>query len=117
MHALFVFILAGLGPAPPAALPAADVQPIGLVREMAVAAPGTHVVVLGTLTRYRSGRSLAVQDQSGSIFVYIEATTTVMPGDRVEVTGIADVVEGCLLYTSDAADDLLCVDLGGRRII
>src|SRR5450756_3208510 len=29
-------------------------------------------------------------------------------GDRVYV---------CLLYTSDAADDLLCVDLGGRRII
>src|SRR5450756_3260601 len=23
----------------------------------------------------------------------------------------------CLLYTSDDADDLLCVDLGGRRII
>ena len=23
----------------------------------------------------------------------------------------------CLLYTSDAADDLLCVDLGGCRII
>ena len=23
----------------------------------------------------------------------------------------------CLLYTSDAADDLLCVDLGGRRTI
>ena len=23
----------------------------------------------------------------------------------------------CLLYTSDAADDLHCVDLGGRRII
>ena len=26
-------------------------------------------------------------------------------------------LEVCLLYTSDAADDLLCVDLGGRRII
>ena len=26
-------------------------------------------------------------------------------------------VYSCLLYTSDAADDLLCVDLGGRRII
>src|SRR5665213_4557988 len=26
-------------------------------------------------------------------------------------------IRGCLLYTSDAADDLLCVDLGGRRII
>src|SRR5450756_3248458 len=27
------------------------------------------------------------------------------------------VLTPCLLYTSDAADDLLCVDLGGRRII
>src|SRR5450756_2244192 len=27
------------------------------------------------------------------------------------------VCNTCLLYTSDAADDLLCVDLGGRRII
>src|SRR5450756_1071857 len=26
------------------------------------------------------------------------------------------LVASCLLYTSDAADDLLCVDLGGRRI-
>ena len=25
--------------------------------------------------------------------------------------------QGCLLYTSDAADDLLCVDLGCLRII
>ena len=23
----------------------------------------------------------------------------------------------CILYTSEAADDLLCVDLGGRRIL
>ena len=28
-----------------------------------------------------------------------------------------DRLWACLLYTSDAADDLLCVDLGGRRII
>ena len=27
------------------------------------------------------------------------------------------VVGSCLLYTSDAADDTPCVDLGGRRII
>ena len=26
-------------------------------------------------------------------------------------------IYACLLYTSDAADDLFCVDLGGRRII
>ena len=30
---------------------------------------------------------------------------------------ITIVFHACLLYTSDAADDLLCVDLGGRRII
>ena len=33
---------------------------------------------------------------------------------RIKTNGIANT---CLLYTSDAADDLLCVDLGGRRII
>ena len=35
-------------------------------------------------------------------------------------TNFFDVIVGaisCLLYTSDAADDLLCVDLGDRRII
>src|SRR5450756_3231782 len=31
--------------------------------------------------------------------------------------GAASKDDACLLYTSDAADDLLCVDLGGRRII
>ena len=28
-----------------------------------------------------------------------------------------ELLTACLLYTSDAADELLCVDLGGRRII
>ena len=32
-------------------------------------------------------------------------------------SGKSNVTDACLLYTSDAADDLLCVDLGGRRII
>src|SRR5450756_85788 len=27
---------------------------------------------------------------------------------------VGDALSACLLYTSDAADDLLCVDLGGR---
>ena len=35
---------------------------------------------------------------------------TVPPGESI-------LSINCLLYTSDAADDLLCVDLGGRRII
>src|SRR5665213_2457277 len=41
-----------------------------------------------------------------------------LPADQAGISGkIADAFnEICLLYTSDAADDLLCVDLGGRRI-
>ena len=34
-------------------------------------------------------------------------------GDRL----IPVMNNACLLYTSDAADDLLCVDLGGRRLL
>ena len=30
---------------------------------------------------------------------------------------MASYIVDCLLYTSDAADDMQCVDLGGRRII
>ena len=30
---------------------------------------------------------------------------------------IVELPRYCLLYTSDAADDTPCVDLGGRRII
>ena len=30
---------------------------------------------------------------------------------------MSDLYVSCLLYTSDAADDMQCVDLGGRRII
>ena len=33
------------------------------------------------------------------------------------VEGLSVQCDICLLYTSDAADDMQCVDLGGRRII
>src|SRR5680860_121703 len=35
--------------------------------------------------------------------------------DNLAILGTAQAMrkKGCLLYTSDAADDLLCVDLGG----
>src|SRR5450756_2102724 len=36
---------------------------------------------------------------------------------HIHLSRAADAIVICLLYTSDAADDLLCVDLGGRRII
>src|SRR5450756_2523790 len=38
-------------------------------------------------------------------------------GEAVRMTDNPVGQVTCLLYTSDAADDLLCVDLGGRRII
>src|SRR5450756_2734066 len=42
--------------------------------------------------------------------------TTVLPMSAAAVGRLAPMdvkLKGCLLYTSDAADDLLCVDLGG----
>ena len=36
---------------------------------------------------------------------------------RLDESEHRTLVYGCLLYTSDAADDSLRVDLGGRRII
>ena len=38
-------------------------------------------------------------------------------GNTASVVSMVAEGKGCLLYTSDAADDLLCVDLGGRRFI
>src|SRR5450756_2975249 len=37
--------------------------------------------------------------------------------DGMDRRSLYNLIRTCLLYTSDAADDLLCVDLGGRRII
>ena len=51
---------------------------------------------------------------------YLKTVLRLRPGDRIIVfDGYGHEYEACicLLYTSDAADDLLCVDLGGRRII
>src|SRR5659263_248518 len=58
------------------------------------------------------------------IRVMIRMDTTTY-GESVSSTPSSEIAEPsgpmengtCLLYTSDAADDLLCVDLGGRRII
>src|SRR5680860_1873313 len=60
--------------------------------------------------------------ESGEASVLVDQTNrkpvTLVQGLRKAIeTGEMDAVKVCLLYTSDAADDLLCVDLGGRRII
>src|SRR5450756_1947411 len=46
---------------------------------------------------------------TASLFVGI--VVLIVQADNLPPMGLV-----CLLYTSDAADDLLCVDLGGRRI-
>eukprot|EP00831_Metopus_contortus_P026339 TRINITY_DN2243_c0_g2_i2.p3 TRINITY_DN2243_c0_g2~~TRINITY_DN2243_c0_g2_i2.p3 ORF type:complete len:263 (-),score=45.75 TRINITY_DN2243_c0_g2_i2:40-828(-) len=48
---------------------------------------------------------------------YVEETEE--PGDEELEVGLNEMLQqqSCLLYTSDAADDTPCVDLGGRRII
>ena len=42
---------------------------------------------------------------------------TIRTGDPNETNLTYWMFSYCLLYTSDAADDTPCVDLGGRRII
>src|SRR5450756_455675 len=55
-------------------------------------------------------------DAPGNVLLVARATG--LPKDSVaNVSQIIALDKSCLLYTSDAADDLLCVDLGGRRII
>ena len=77
-----------------AALSAAlDLQPVNRVRVLARTAPGTPVTVRGVVTRHRPGRSLAIQDQSGSIFVYTDGTARLVPGDVVEASGVAGLDE------------------------
>ena len=56
------------------------------------------------------GQNRGTVTNNGGVF-----SIAVLKGDQVEFTSIG--FKPCLLYTSDAADDLLCVDLGGRRII
>ena len=64
---------------------------------------------------------IAIVDATGIAWkeLGVPITNTTMLGALVGVTKVVkfDSLKGCLLYTSDAADDLLCVDLGGRRII
>src|SRR5450756_2744073 len=69
---------------------------------------------MGRITQYYHATSLedafAKAKQLGPVAAYV--------GGGVElVLRRNPAITTCLLYTSDAADDLLCVDLGGRRII
>ena len=51
------------------------------------------------------------------IYYFQSQIGNVVGNDAIMARLFIGTLKGCLLYTSDAADDLLCVDLGGRRII
>src|SRR5665213_58032 len=53
------------------------------------------------------------EPRAGEDYALVRAAEVDARGHRV-ARPCRGGVEGCLLYTSDAADDLLCVDLGGR---
>ena len=71
-------------------------------------------------------RDLTIAQQFGVFLsaIMVSIGTAGIPGGSIALmplvlkqAGIGAEYIGCLLYTSDAADELPCVDLGGRRII
>src|SRR5450756_3019013 len=63
--------------------------------------------------QYTNPRLYQVLPTPGSLAMVTPGGSSARGGNLM----LSWLVMGCLLYTSDAADDLLCVDLGGRRII
>jgi len=62
------------------------------------------------------GNNTVIADRTTGFKDQDNAVDLLLAGDMGAKWG-ARLHYACLLYTSDAADDLLCVDLGGRRII
>ena len=62
---------------------------------------------------------MCIRDSGESVGIQLPSyKLKVVDDDGKEVaSGSVGELWVCLLYTSDAADDLLCVALGGRRII
>src|SRR5665213_4245749 len=93
-------------------------HPVPLSRRHALAALAAAAVQRRAAGAGAEGRvGGAAIGPSGRILLRAAAT-----GDaRRSASSLIDIVAKrihsrlCLLYTSDAADDLLCVDLGGRR--
>ena len=66
------------------------------------------------LQQYLISIDASLRSRNSTVHVSVKAKTTecLVARDSIEVS-----CDACLLYTSDAADDMQCVDLGGRRII
>src|SRR5450756_546478 len=65
-----------------------------------------------------AGRKLGEAPRMGRAALEVDVIAVRLRAYRLDLCTEAFECEGaCLLYTSDAADDLLCVALAGRRII
>src|SRR5450756_2327011 len=101
-----------------------DLRGIVLVKVVSVAGLKLLFVDFALRQRYVSSMLLRVEQAArrlgvspvtirrGTATGFLPCTRTAGGHRRIDEHDI-----DCLLYTSDAADDLLCVDLGGRRII
>src|SRR5665811_1681716 len=82
--------------------------------------PGFAVGGQGRQARAKQSRTSHLQ-RKGSVMVTVTVLTPNplgdVLGDHDRLIRQIDLLQDCLLYTSDAADDLTRVDLGGRRII
>mgnify|MGYP003381499048 CR=1 FL=1 len=65
------------------------------------------------------GSEMCIRDSSNVLQQYVHIVREQIELLLVRKAGevVHDLVELCLLYTSDAADERSSVDLGGRRII
>ena len=71
---------------------------------------------LGDVYKRQEGAGLAGGDVHQAVDLLAHGVHRERPHLRLELEGAVEA-EGCLLYTSDAADERSSVDLGGRRII
>ena len=62
---------------------------------------------------------MCIRDRVGDVLVQRRVERRDLSADLLRNVrcGRGEVLRGCLLYTSDAADERSRVDLGGRRII
>ena len=83
---------------------------VPLVLQVGLLGLGCGIIVSSLTTRYRD---LMVVVTFG-VQLWMYGSPVVYPLSMITHPVLR---AGCLLYTSDAADDHLCVDLGGCRII
>ena len=82
-----------------------------------MANPEKTAAVAELATSFRDSNGAVLTDYRGLTVKQLQELRRTL-GDNVSYAVAKNTLTKiCLLYTSDAADDLLCVDPGGRRII